>query len=142
ALSSGSTLKRASASSPRRTAATTSSFTTRPSSRRVTSPSTRTRRLSSTSPRVRRARRRRTSARSDRANNRTKTVPEGFDHSVGALRQLGLDFGERRTVRPRERPGGAVSGDPLDVDLEDTELLAEVDLTTTLIAAANQSEGP
>ena len=35
-----------------------------------------------------------------------------------------------------------MSGDPLDVELEDTELLAEVDLTTTLIAAANQSEGP
>jgi len=34
-----------------------------------------------------------------------------------------------------------VSGDPLDVELEDTELLAEVELTTTLIAAANQSEG-
>ena len=35
-----------------------------------------------------------------------------------------------------------MSGDPLDVELEDSELLAEVDLTTTLIAAANQSEGP
>jgi hypothetical protein len=35
-----------------------------------------------------------------------------------------------------------VTGDPLDVELVDPELLAEVDLTTTLIAAANQSEGP
>ena len=35
-----------------------------------------------------------------------------------------------------------MSGDPFDVELEDTELLDEVDLTTTLIAAANQSEGP
>jgi hypothetical protein len=35
-----------------------------------------------------------------------------------------------------------VSGDPLDVQLEDVDLLDEVDLTTTLIAAANQSEGP
>jgi len=35
-----------------------------------------------------------------------------------------------------------VSGDPLDVELEDTDLLDEVDLTTTLIAAANQSDGP
>jgi hypothetical protein len=35
-----------------------------------------------------------------------------------------------------------VSPDPLDVELTDTELLDEVDLTTTLIAAANQSEGP
>jgi hypothetical protein len=30
----------------------------------------------------------------------------------------------------------------LDVELEDAELLAEVDLTTTLIAAANLSDGP
>ncbi|MCW2786717.1 MAG: hypothetical protein JWP74_3234 [Marmoricola sp.] len=35
-----------------------------------------------------------------------------------------------------------MSPDPLDVELTDTELLDEVDLTTTLIAAANQSEGP
>lgn len=35
-----------------------------------------------------------------------------------------------------------MSGDPLDVQLEDVDLLDEVDLTTTLIAAANQSEGP
>lgn len=35
-----------------------------------------------------------------------------------------------------------MSGDPLDVKLEDTELLVEVELTTTLIAAANESEGP
>jgi len=35
----------------------------------------------------------------------------------------------------------AVTGDPLDVELEDPELLAEVDLTATLIAAANQTEG-
>ena len=35
-----------------------------------------------------------------------------------------------------------MSGDPLDVELEDSDLLAEVELTTTLIAAANQSEGP
>lgn len=34
-----------------------------------------------------------------------------------------------------------MSGDPFDVELEDTDLLDEVDLTTTLIAAANQSEG-
>jgi hypothetical protein len=33
-------------------------------------------------------------------------------------------------------------GDPLDVELEDVDLLDEVDLTTTLIAAANQSDGP
>lgn len=32
--------------------------------------------------------------------------------------------------------------DPLDVELEDVELLGEVELTATLIAAANQSEGP
>lgn len=35
-----------------------------------------------------------------------------------------------------------MSGDPFDVELEDSDLLDEVDLTTTLIAAANQSEGP
>lgn len=35
-----------------------------------------------------------------------------------------------------------MSGDPFDVELEDAELLDEVELTTTLIAAANQSEGP
>lgn len=35
-----------------------------------------------------------------------------------------------------------MSGDPLDVQLEDVDLLDEVDLTTTLIAAANQSDGP
>lgn len=35
-----------------------------------------------------------------------------------------------------------MSGDPFDVELEDTELLDEVELTTSLIAAANQSEGP
>jgi hypothetical protein len=35
-----------------------------------------------------------------------------------------------------------VSGDPFDVELEDTDLLAEVELTTSLIAAANQSDGP
>jgi hypothetical protein len=35
-----------------------------------------------------------------------------------------------------------VTSDPFDVELEDTELLAEVELTTTLIAAANESEGP
>jgi len=35
-----------------------------------------------------------------------------------------------------------VTGDPLDVELEDSELLEEVVLTTSLIAAANQSEGP
>lgn len=34
-----------------------------------------------------------------------------------------------------------MAGDPFDVDLEDAELLDEVDLTTTLIAAANQSAG-
>lgn len=33
-------------------------------------------------------------------------------------------------------------GDPYDVELEDADLLDEVDLTTTLIAAANQSAGP
>ena len=38
--------------------------------------------------------------------------------------------------------GTVVSGDPFDVELEDADLLDEVDLTTTLIAAANQSEGP
>lgn len=35
-----------------------------------------------------------------------------------------------------------MSGDPFDVELEDTDLLAEVEMTTSLIAAANQSEGP
>ena len=35
-----------------------------------------------------------------------------------------------------------VSGDPFDIELEDTDLLHEVELTTTLIAAANQSDGP
>ena len=35
-----------------------------------------------------------------------------------------------------------MTGDPLDVELEDSELLEEVVLTTSLIAAANQSEGP
>jgi len=30
--------------------------------------------------------------------------------------------------------------DPLDVDLEDAELLGEVELTAALIVAANQSE--
>lgn len=35
-----------------------------------------------------------------------------------------------------------MTGDPLDVELEDAELLVEVELTTTLIAAANQSDGP
>jgi hypothetical protein len=35
-----------------------------------------------------------------------------------------------------------VSGDPFEVELEDTELLDEVEMTTSLIAAANQSEGP
>ncbi|MFL6159490.1 MAG: hypothetical protein ACJ72D_25685 [Marmoricola sp.] len=35
-----------------------------------------------------------------------------------------------------------MSGDPYDVELEDADLLAEVDLTTTLIAAANQCDGP
>ncbi|HEX4189853.1 MAG TPA: hypothetical protein VHZ06_02580 [Marmoricola sp.] len=35
-----------------------------------------------------------------------------------------------------------MAGDPLDVELEDADLLDEVDLTTTLIAAANQSDGP
>lgn len=33
-------------------------------------------------------------------------------------------------------------GDPFDVELEDADLLDEVELTTTLIAAANQSDGP
>ena len=35
-----------------------------------------------------------------------------------------------------------MAGDPFDIELEDTDLLAEVELTTTLIAAANQSDGP
>lgn len=35
-----------------------------------------------------------------------------------------------------------MSTDPFDVELEDTELLDEVDLTAGLIVAANQSEGP
>jgi hypothetical protein len=35
-----------------------------------------------------------------------------------------------------------VSGDPLEVELTDTDLLDEVELTTNLIAAANQSDGP
>lgn len=34
-----------------------------------------------------------------------------------------------------------MAGDPYDVELEDPDLLAEVDLTATLIAAANASEG-
>ncbi len=33
-----------------------------------------------------------------------------------------------------------MSTDPFDVELEDADLLDEVDLTTTLIAAANQAE--
>jgi hypothetical protein len=32
--------------------------------------------------------------------------------------------------------------DPFDVRLEDSELLAEVELTANLIVAANQSEAP
>ena len=35
-----------------------------------------------------------------------------------------------------------VTGDPFDVELEDVELLDEVELTATLIAAANQTEEP
>ena len=35
-----------------------------------------------------------------------------------------------------------MTSDPFDVELVDTDLLAEVELTTTLIAAANQSDGP
>jgi hypothetical protein len=35
----------------------------------------------------------------------------------------------------------AVSTDPFDVELEDAALLAEVELTADLIAAANQSDG-
>ncbi|MCX6396671.1 MAG: hypothetical protein NTV23_09305 [Propionibacteriales bacterium] len=35
-----------------------------------------------------------------------------------------------------------MSGDPLDVELEDADLLVEVELTATLIAAANESDGP
>lgn len=35
-----------------------------------------------------------------------------------------------------------MTGDPFDVELEDADLLAEVELTATLIAAANQSDGP
>jgi hypothetical protein len=35
-----------------------------------------------------------------------------------------------------------VSTDPFDVELEDPELLDEVGLTTGLMVAANQSEGP
>ena len=35
-----------------------------------------------------------------------------------------------------------MAGDPFDVELEDSDLLDEVELTTTLIAAANQSDGP
>jgi hypothetical protein len=41
------------------------------------------------------------------------------------------------TTRPRE---GAV--DPFDVSLEDGELMDEVELTASLIVAANQSEVP
>ncbi|MET3962329.1 hypothetical protein ABIE44_002263 [Marmoricola sp. OAE513] len=35
-----------------------------------------------------------------------------------------------------------MSSDPFDIELEDSDLLDEVELTTTLIAAANQSTGP
>lgn len=35
-----------------------------------------------------------------------------------------------------------MSTDPFDIELEDTELLDEVDLTASLIVAANQSDGP
>jgi hypothetical protein len=35
-----------------------------------------------------------------------------------------------------------VSTDPFEVELEDSELLDEVGLTTSLMVAANQSEGP
>ena len=34
-----------------------------------------------------------------------------------------------------------MSTDPFDVELEDSELLDEVDLTASLIVAANQSDG-
>lgn len=34
------------------------------------------------------------------------------------------------------------SGDPLDVSLEDTELLNEVDLLTNMLIAALDSDGP
>ena len=35
-----------------------------------------------------------------------------------------------------------MSTDPFDVELEDPELLNEVDLTASLMVAANQSDGP
>ena len=35
-----------------------------------------------------------------------------------------------------------MSGDPLEVELDDADLLDEVELTTTLIASANQPDGP
>jgi hypothetical protein len=35
-----------------------------------------------------------------------------------------------------------VSTDPFDVELEDPELLDEVNLTASLMVAANQSDGP
>ena len=41
------------------------------------------------------------------------------------------------------RPGGsALVDDQLNVPLEDSELLAEVELTTNLIIAASESDGP
>ena len=55
---------------------------------------------------------------------------------------VGTSYWDVDNVPHLSAQGGEVSGDPLDVELEDSDLLAEVDLTATLIAAANLSEGP
>jgi hypothetical protein len=43
-------------------------------------------------------------------------------------------------VRAGEQEGGGAVVDPLDVDLEDSDLLGEVELTAALIVAANQAD--
>jgi hypothetical protein len=57
-----------------------------------------------------------------------------------AQRQQGDTGTQDERLGRQGRP--VVSTDPFDVELEDTELLDEVDLTANLIVAANQSEGP
>src|SRR3954453_11877911 len=163
----------ASASSHRRTAATASSCTTRPSRARATSPWTRTRRSSSTSRRAPRARRRRTFGLCDLLTR--SAGPGEPDHhkawSIQALQGPGrlpsgasclpeMTMGRSRPApsqlivkgRPSERrsrtliavrEGGLdVMDDQLNVPLEDSELLAEVELTTNLIIAATESDHP
>lgn len=51
-----------------------------------------------------------------------------------------------RAVNPREfgsiKVGGHGVSDPFDVTLEDCDLLGEVEMTTMLIVAASESDGP